>query len=463
MSRKKIGLRSRPLVAVAVALVVTLFALLAVSAASASGVKPAAGVEKTVLKNGLTVLVKESGANDIVSIQMLAGMGPKFENDSEAGISRLLQNSLIKGTGSRTAEQIANEIESVGGRINSGSTKEVGFVSVTCTKEGLEAALDVFFDVILNPIFPEGEVEKEKELILQSIKQRKDQLLGSTIDLAQEVLYAEHPFHKPSEGYEETVGSFGREKVLDAYGRFYVPGNMVICAVGNLDGQKFAKEVERRLSKFEQKGKRLEASTTSISLPESREKLRYKKSSSAWLVIAFPAPGISQPDYLAARVLDSILGGSMHSRLFTELRDKQGLGYQVGSFLASFSREAFVGAYIGTRPDQFEIARDGILGEIEKVRTAEVTDEELADTKKYLRGSFIIGLESNDAQAYNFAYYECLGLGYDFVDRYLDGIQTVEKADLLRLAQNYFGAFALASTLPEKVEGGAGEGEEAGQ
>jgi len=443
--------------ALVVAVVVTVWTACAASPGlAASAVKPSAGVQKTVLDNGLTILVKPSDANEIVSVQLLLGMGPKFETDAQAGISKLLQQSLVKGTGTRTAEQIANEVESVGGRVNSGSTKEVGFVSFTCTKEALPVVQEVFFDVVLDPSLPEAEVEKERSIILQNIKQRKDQLLGSTIDLAQEVFYGAHPFHKPSEGYEETVGGFTREQVRAAYERFYVPRNMVICAVGNFNAKKFVKDVERKFKDLKD-GAKPAADLPPFSLAEPRQQLRHKKSASAWLVIAFPAPGMSQEDYFPARVLDSILGGSMHSRLFTELRDKQGLGYQVGSFFAGYSADAFMGTYIGTRPDQYETARDGILAEVEKVRNQEVTDEELKDTKTYLRGSFIIDLESNESQSYNFAYYECLGVGYAFTDRFLDGIGAVEKADMLRLAKERFGTYGLASTLPEATteEGGA--------
>jgi zinc protease len=419
-------------------------------AAAASQVMPSSSVEKTVFPNGLTVLVKQSAANEIVSVQLILGMGPKFESDAEAGISRLLQQSLLKGTLTRTAEQIANEVESMGGRINSGSTKEVGFVSFTCTKDGLPKVQEVFFDVVLNPSFPEAEVEKERSLILQNIKQRKDQLLSSTIDLAQEVLYAQHPFHKPNDGYEQTVSGFTRAQVTAAYARFYVPQNMVVCAVGNLDAKKFVKDVQKSLGGLQSGSARPEATLPALSLTEPRQDIKHRKSASAWLVIAFPAPGIAEDGYFSARVLDSILGGSMHSRLFTELRDKQGLGYQVGSFFANYSRDAFIGTYIGTRPDQYEIAKKGILAEIGKVRDQEVTDEELNDTKKFLRGSFIIDLESNESQSYNFAYYECAGVGYDFTDRYLDGIRTVEKADILGLAKDRFGAYGLAATLPEE-------------
>jgi len=125
------------------------------------------------------------------------------------------------------------------------------------------------------------------------------------------------------------------------------------------------------------------------------------------------------------------------------------LGYQVGSFYAGYSGDAFIGTYIGTRPDQYEKARDGILAEVEKVRAQEVTDEELNDTKTYLRGSFIIELESNESQSYSFAYYECLGVGYGFTDRFLDGVRAVGKADMLRVAEECFGTYGLAATLPE--------------
>jgi zinc protease len=429
---------------------------------AAGGTKLTAGVTKTVLANGLTILVKESKANDVVAVQLGLGMGAKFESDKEAGISRLLQQSLLKGTKTRTAEQIVNEIESVGGRISAGNTKEVGYIQLTCTTEGLEKILNVFFDVILNPTFPGEEVNKEKDLQIRRIRERKDQLLASTVDLAQEVLYGPHPFHKPGEGYEETVETLGREQVLEAYERFYRPENMVIAAVGNLDSKRFVKEVGKRLKTLKASGKRLTVELPAVTLAESRTKLMHKESSSAWIVIAYPAPGPSQGDYLATQVLDSVLGGSMHSRLFTELRDKKGLGYQVGSFYAGYSRDAFVGAYIGTKPDKFEVARDGVLEEVGKVRADGITDDELVSTKKYLRGIYIIDMESNASQAGNFATNECFGVGYDFADRYLDGIGKVTKDGVLKAAKRNFGSYALGSILPEAgaAESGAAEGME---
>ena len=418
-------------------------------AEAAGGTKLTTGLTKTLLGNGLTVLVKESKANDVVAVQLSLGMGAKFESDKEAGISRLLQQSLIKGTKTRSAEQIANEIESAGGRINVGSTKEVGFIQVTCTAEGLPKVLDVFFDVILNPTFPAEEVSKEKALQIRRIKERKDQLLASTVDLAQEVLYGTHPFHKPGEGYEETVETLGREQVLEAYGRFYRPENMVMAAVGNLDSGKFVKEIEKRFKALKASGTKCTTELPAITLSEPRTKLVHKESSSAWIVVAYPVPGPSENHYLPTQVLDCVLGGSMSSRLFTELRDKQGLGYQVGSFYAGYSRDAFVGAYIGTRPDKFEVARDGILGEVEKICSAGITDEELINTKKYLRGLYIIDMESNASQANSFATNECFGVGYDFADRYLDGIVKVTKDDVLKVANTYFTSYALGSILPE--------------
>ncbi|UCF78098.1 MAG: insulinase family protein [Candidatus Eiseniibacteriota bacterium] len=439
-----------------IALVAAVAVLSSAAPAEVAGAKPASGVEKTVLETGLTVLVKESDANDVVSVQLFAGMGAKYESDGEAGVSGLLQQCILKGTKSRTAEDIVNEIESVGGRLESGTTKETGFVQLTCTTEGLAKGLEVLFDVMANPTFPAAEVEKEKELIAKRMKQKKDRLLVSAIDLAQEVLYEKHPFHKPGEGYEKTVASLGREHVVEAYRRFYVPRNMVIAAVGNLDAQRFVEDVRRMLGAMGVEAEKPTVVLPEVSLESARQELSFRESSSVWLVIAYPTPGVLQDDYYAARVLDCILGGSMDSRLFTELRDKKGLGYAVRSFYAGFSRDAFVGAYIGTKPGQFEIARDGILGEVEKLRNEEVTDEELGNTKRYLRGAYMIRLESNANQAYDFAYYECVGAGYDYPDRYLEGIQTVTKADVIRIAKKYFEAYALASILPEQVEAGEG-------
>ncbi len=435
-----------------IALLVAVVMLVTPDIGSAGGAKPADGVMKKVLENGLTILVKESKANEIVSVQLFLRMGAKHESDEEAGVSGLLQQSILKGTETRTAEDIANEIESVGGRLESGTTKETGFIQLTCTTEGFTRAQDVFFDVISNPVFPSEEVEKERELIIKRIRERKDRLIFNAIDMVQEELYGNHPFHKPGEGYEETVGSLGREQVTGAYERFYSPENMVIAAVGNLDGGAFIAEVEKHLGGMTAGSGRPSVETPEISLAESREKLKHRESSSVWLVIAYPVPGTMEDDYLSARVLNSILGGSMNSRLFAELRDKRGLGYAVSSFYAGYSGDSFIGAYIGTKPGQFEIARDGILGEVAKLREEGVTDEELESAKKYLRGSYMIRLESNANQAYDFAYYECLGAGYDYPDRYLEGLLEVTKDDVMKAAGTYLDKYALASVLPEATD-----------
>jgi len=446
-----------------IALLALVIVLVAPELATAAGVSPASGVVKRVLENGLTILVKESNANEIVSVQLFMSMGSKYETDQEAGVSRLLQQSVVKGTKNRTAEDIANEIESVGGRLESGTTKETGFIQLTCTTEGFSKAQEVFFDVILNPVFPPEEVEKEKELIVKKIRERKDHLLLSALDLVQEELYGEHPLHKPGEGYEETVVSFGREEVVEVYNRFYVPQNMVIAAVGNLDGERFIEDVERNLKVMDSSPERPTVRLPEVCLSESREKLKYRESSSVWLVIAYSAPGVLEDDYLPTHVLNSILGGSMNSRLFTELRDKRGLGYSVRSLYAGYSRDAFVGAYIGTKPGQFEIARDGILEEVAKLRDEEVTDEELESAKKYLRGTYMIRLESNANQAYDFAYYECVGAGYDYPDRYLEGLLGVRKDDVMKAAKTYFNTYALASVLPEGVQPDEAGGEKSGE
>lgn len=445
-----------------IALVCSIDALTGTPVQAAVGAKLTAGLTKTVLGNGLTVIVKESRANDVVAIQLSAGMGAEYESDKESGISRLLQQSLLKGTKTRTAEQIANEIESAGGRINAGSTKEVGYFQLNCTSEGLEKVLDVFFDVVLNPTFPAEEVNKEKTLQIRRIRERKDQLLASTVDLTQEVLYQNHPFHKPGEGYEETVASLGRDQVLAAYKRFYRPENMVIAAVGNFDSKRFVKEVAERFGGMKGGRKKLSVELPPISLAESRTKLEHKESASAWIVVAYPAPGSTQSNYLPAQVIDCVLGGSMNSRLFTESRDKKGLGYQVGSFYAGYSRDAFVGAYIGAKPDKFEVAREGIIDQVEAIHTAGITDDELSSARTFLRGTYIIDMESNGSQANGFANNECVGVGYDFADRYLDGIGKVTKEEALKVAKEYFGTYALGSILPEPPaqEGGKLQGTE---
>ena len=410
-------------------------------------------VEKRVLSNGLTLLTKPSQANDIVAITVLLGIGSIREADAQAGLSNLAQALLLKGTPSRTAEQIAEEIESTGARVSAYAARDYGAVSLVTTSDGLAEGLPILFDVLQNASFPPEEVAHEIDQTLQKIRAKEDQFIQKAMELLVETYYGAHPYHKPLLGYPETVPAFTRETVVDFFRTYYRPNNTILAAVGHFDRAWFIDQVESHLGPAVP-GPLPQADVTSVApLSEPRQRIEFRESRGVWLALGYGAPSITDADFPAMEVLEAILGGSMSCRLFTELRDKRGLAYQVGStYVARPGPSAFV-AYIGTGPDQFDVARDGILDELRKVCSERVTDEELRISKIYIKGTFIMGQEGNSSQAALLARYESMGLGHDYVQRYPALIDRVTADDVLRVAQTYLsGAYALGAVVPKERE-----------
>ena len=407
-------------------------------------------VERRVLPNGLTVLTRPSQANDIVAVTVMLGIGSIREAEDQAGLSNLTQALLLKGTASRTAEQIALEMASAGSRISAFAARDYGAISLIATSDGLAESLPVLFDVLQNPSFPPDEVAHEIAQTLQKIRAKEDQLLQKTVELLAETYYGTHPYHKPLLGYPETVPQLTRKTVSNFFNTYYRPNNAILSVVGNFDRPWLLDRVEERLGGMSPAPLPPFDGAPPPPLAAPRQRVEFRESQAVWVAVGFGAPPITHADHPAMEALDAILGGSMNCRLFTELRDRRGLAYQVGSsYAARPGPSAFV-AYIGAGPDSFEVAREGLLGELWKVRAEPVTEEELRLAKAYIQGTFVMGQERNSSQAALFARYEAVGLGHDYVHRYPGLIDRVTVDDVLRVARTHFhDAYALGAVVPK--------------
>ncbi len=410
------------------------------------------GVEREVLPNGLTVLTRETHSTGIVAVEVLVKMGARFEPDSRAGLSVLAASCLLKGTASRSSEQIALEVESQGARIASRCGSDCGTVAVMAAGEGLEGVLEVLFDVLTAPSFPDAEVERERALLEESIRARRDDLLGSAFDLFQEEFYGKHPYHKPRLGYEKTVATFGRDDLVDFHRERFVPSNMVVSAVGHFDSRRFRQRVAESLAGLEG-GAGPEAGKDEWTPPrEPRETVCERKAERAWIVVGYPAPAHASPGYPAAEVMDAIVGGSMNSRLFVELREKRGLAYQVGALYAARPGPSFIAAYAGTDPRQFEEVKSGLSGCMCALASDGVEEDELERARQYLKGTFVMKQETAGAQAGMLGRAELDGLGYEFVGRYPELVASVEADDVVRVAREYLATETVAAIRPESQE-----------
>jgi predicted Zn-dependent peptidase len=416
-------------------------------------------IQKVILANGLTVLIDPSAANDVVALVVAVKMGCAFEREDEAGISGMAQRLLPKGTATRSAEQIATDIESLGAKVATNAGKDYGTVSLIVTRDRLAEGLPLLFDILLNANFPEHEVAIEKELTLQKIKAKDDQTLPRAMDLMNEAYYQTHPYHKPPLGYTETVESFSRGMIEQFYRTHLIPERMIVVAVGNLNPEDLISSVDGTLGRIaSSRGEQRELDETTAFTPVERsgpsQKTLTRDIKAAWISIGYGAPSINDRDYPAMEVLEAVMGGSMNSRLFIELRDKRGLAYQVGSVYSARPGPSLYVAYIGTGGDQYAIARDGIFEEVQKVREEPITAEELLLAQRYLKGTFIMGQERNINRASLLAQYELLGLGYRFIEEYPQLIDRVTIEDVLSVARRHLDTerYAIGAVVPENTE-----------
>lgn len=398
------------------------------------------GVKKTVLPNGIVIITKTVNTNRIVSVVVSAKMGSLYETDENAGLCNLLQDTILKGTKTRSSEQIALELESMGTRLSASAEREYGTVEMQSTSESLYKSFEILYDILLNATFPDDAINLQKNLQIQSIMMRYDQPIYRAMDLMVDAHFGKHPFHKPSLGYPESIKKITRENLQEIYKKIYVPGNMIISVVGNFDEKELIKNIKENLGSLKGENKLEKVSydkTSEQSGSDNAEKIEKRDTAANWFAIGWSAPTMKDKDFYAMEVLNSITGGSMNSRLFIAIREKRGLAYQVSSFYNPRVEAGIFVAYIGTKPESYEESKKVLLDEIQKMGKEKATDEEITFSKNYLKGMNIMSQESNAGQASLFGHYELLGLGYDFVDKYNKSIDKITSDDVLETGKKY--------------------------
>jgi zinc protease len=391
--------------------------------------------ERHVLPGGTTLLARPLDANDIVAVRAFAPMGSLYEQDPEAGISSLMQSVLPRGTVTRSADALQEALAELGAELETGAGSDLGSVSLRATSVSWEPALDIFLETLTEPAFPSDEVETEVEQTLGALEAREDQLMARAMDLFREQFYGAHAYHKPVLGYRETVRGFDRDRVVATARRFYRPVPPIVAVVGRFDPDGVLARFETAFGRAP-----LVAPEPRPVAPEPKGGVRRLEvgREAAYLVHGFSAADYTDPDYPVARLLDAILGGSMSSRLFIELREKQSLAYQVSSLYSDQLEGSFLAAYIVADPGRAEQAARGLAREFARIVEEPVTEEELAAARRYLRGTYLIGAETNMAQAVRLGRYEAYSLGHDFGDRWLAAIESVTPERVRALARRYF-------------------------
>ncbi|MGA8034595.1 MAG: pitrilysin family protein [Candidatus Acidiferrales bacterium] len=408
-------------------------------------------IQQAVLPNGLVVITEPMEHVHSVSVGIWLRSGSRREPADLNGISHFIEHMVFKGTARRSAEDIAREVDSVGGMLDAFTSKEMVCFNTRVLDEHLPKAFDVLADMVLDPKFAEDEIEREKSVILEEIRMTQDNPEDLVHELFTQNFWAPHALGKPILGTPETVSSFSRDSLCDWFDEWYAPNNMVITAAGHLTHEQLIKLVEDRFSSRA-------ASGASINDPKPKPAthvtLRTKSElEQVHLCLGVPALPMTDQRRFAVAVLNNVLGGGMSSRLFQNIRERQGLAYSIFSELSSYRDTGTLSVYAGTSLETASQLVSSVLDEFRRLRDEPLTTEELRRAKDHLKGATLLALEGSGQRMNSLARYHMYFNRHFTAHDLIALLESVTIEDVRQLAREFFQPGRLAASVVGNLNG----------
>jgi predicted Zn-dependent peptidase len=398
-------------------------------------------VRRTLLPNGLVVISERMPHFRSVSVGIWVRTGSRREPAERNGISHFIEHMVFKGTGRRSCEDIARTMDSVGGMLDAFTTKEMVCFNAKVLDEHLPLAFDVISDMVLDPLFPAPEIEREKSVVLEEIKMDEDNPEALVNEAFLQNVWAGHALGRPILGTRETVGNFEQVRVFDWFRRSYVPNEIVLSAAGNVEHERL---VELAAAAF---GKLTSAPNGDHEAPpEPRPAVVVRQKAAleqAHVCMGVPAFSVSDSRRFATALLNTLLGAGMSSRLFQNIRERQGLAYAVFSEMTSYQDTGLLTVYAGTGGDKVEGLVRSVVDEFRRLKREPVSDEELGRAKEQLKGSMTLSLESTGSRMGNRARQEMYFGRFYSLEQIFASVDAVSSEDLQQVAVELF--------MPERI------------
>lgn len=396
-------------------------------------------VETFNLKNGIKVIFKQTENVEIVSLKFYSPISVLYEDASKSGETALLYAVMNKSTKNRNAETLAQDIEDLGSSISADVEYDFSGWTLNCMSRYLDNSCEILADIILNPSFDMQETEKERELLIQSIKSRKDNIKLVANDMFISDFYdKKHPYSKIKSGTEETLQKITQDDLRKIYTKIYSSKSIVITVVGNIKKSEIKKVLNKHF------GNMILTSDKNNNIGGTKPQSRKKESSElskfnqAFIIYAYDAPAVSDKDFATLKLINVILGGRMTGRLFMELREKLGLAYEVNSVYPTRVDGSYFEIYIGLDKKNIDVAKKGIEKIMNDLCSEKVDNEELKDTKNFIKGVYLLDHQSIERQAYYIALREMAGLGYKYDEEYVNVLSSITADNIIEVANKYF-------------------------
>ena len=385
-----------------------------------------------------------------ISIGVWLTRGSRHESAERGGIAHFVEHMLFKGTGTRSAEDIAQAIDSIGGQLDAFTAKEYASYYIKVLDEHLPLAIDILSDIVRNPAFSPDDIEREKKVVLEEIKMVEDTPDDLVHELFTQGFWENHPLGRPILGTKETVESFNAELLRDYFRNVYTAKNLIVSAVGNLEHERVRELVEEKFGSLIQPG---EPALDQAPRVVPKILVRNKELEQSHLCLGVGSYPQNHDDRYSSYVLNTLLGGSMSSRLFQNVREKRGLAYAVFSGLSAYRDAGSFTVYAGCSNEAVGEVIDLIVEELRGVKQTAVPEAELQRSKDHLKGSLMLSLENTASRMSHLARQEIYFDRQFGLDETLQGIERVTSEDVQRVATEVFQPGSLSATVLGNVNG----------
>ncbi len=404
---------------------------------------------KEVLDNGIRVVTEEMPSVKSVSIGIWVDVGSRDESDAEAGVSHFVEHMMFKGTARRTAKDIAQEVDGLGGELNAFTSRETTTYYAKVTDEQAPRAIRLLTDLFRRSVFPPAEIEREKQVILEEIKMVEDDPEDLVHELHTGSVWRGNPLSRPVLGRTQTVRAFTRARTLRYIEQQYLPERIVISVAGRFKRRPLLREIRRAFGRLDRRPDPAVRPVRRIApvMNGKRILVRYKKLEQAHLCLGLPGLPIAHRDRYAASALNILLGGGMSSRLFQEVREKRGLVYTIYSQLAGFQDVGMLLVYAASGPKAIPRVLRLTVRELKRLRETGVNRDELGRAIEQMKGGLLLGLESTNNRMSRLARDE-IYLGRFFTpEEVLREVSKISKRQIRQLGDRLLDPDQISLTL----------------
>ncbi len=407
-------------------------------------------LHRLVLDNGITLIVVENQAADIISGRFfLRNAGTIGEKSEQAGVAHLASAVITKGTENLSALEIAEKVESIGAGLGADASTDYFSLSLKTVSSDFPPMLKLLGEIVRSPVFPESEVELERKLTLQGILSQKEKPFNVAFNQLRQQMYPQHPYGLSVLGTETSVAQLTRQNLQQYHQTYFRPDNLVISLSGRITKEQAVNLISEVFSDWQNPPQPSPVAQLNPlnSNPSQAEIIQDTQQSI--VMLGYLGTNVNSDDYPVLKLLSTYLGNGLSSRLFVELREKRGLAYDVSAFFPTRLDIAPFITYMGTAPTNTEIAIEGLSSEVERLTKETLTNEELQGAKNKILGQYALGKQTNGEIAQTFGWYEVLGLGVEFDRHFQAAIPPITPAMAREVANRYLTQPYLSIVKPE--------------